>query len=428
VENQDTDSTSSLIVSTPTDEDRTRVRLTLSDLMTELDIGQEYLWHPDRLVQFEHWVGHIPFAFWLMKGLEPRVFVELGTHRGNSYCAMCQAVVALSLNSVGYAVDTWQGDLHMQSEVGLLHDLRTYHDPRYADFSTLMETTFEDAKSSFSDGKIDLLHIDGTHTYEAVRRDFEVWTSSLSNRGVVLFHDIEVMKEPFGVWRLWQELRTRFPSFHFSHSNGLGVLGVGPEMPKSLRKLFDMASDPQASSMVRDLFAARGDALVTQLRLAEWEAGLRQTDSEATRREAALLADADAKLRATETEAEQRIDAARAQHAAALTSALASAQREVARRAKAEAELRLALGRLEFIEQASKAAQRTTREATTRLNAIEQSTTWRALAPVRNLLSHVPPQIRHYGRSAIRLAWWGLTLQLARRLRERPARRFGADA
>ncbi len=40
---------------------------------------------PDRLTNVASWHTHIPFAFWCIENLQPRVFVELGTHRGDSY-------------------------------------------------------------------------------------------------------------------------------------------------------------------------------------------------------------------------------------------------------------------------------------------------------------------------------------------------------
>ena len=62
--------------------------------------------HPERLTDVASWHGHIPFAFWLMENLQPSVFVELGTHKGDSYCAFLQAVAKFSLSTVCYAVDT----------------------------------------------------------------------------------------------------------------------------------------------------------------------------------------------------------------------------------------------------------------------------------------------------------------------------------
>jgi GT2 family glycosyltransferase len=237
----------------------------LSEIFERLGIGDEFLWVPERLVPFEHWVGHIPFAFWLLKALRPRHIVELGTHRGNSYSALCQGVAALRLDAQIHAVDTWEGDLHMPREEGLLKELRAHHDPRYGSFSTLMQMTFDEARSCFGDGGIDLLHIDGTHTYEAVRHDFENWRSALSPHGVVLFHDTVVRRANYGVWRLWQELSEEYPSFEFHHSYGLGVLGVGPEQKPLLRTLYALSEEESAAARIRALFATRGDAHVSRL-------------------------------------------------------------------------------------------------------------------------------------------------------------------
>ena len=119
------------------------------------------------------WLGHIPFAFWIIDALKPKRFVELGTHNGSSYLAFCQAVQQLHLSTESFAVDTWKGDEHSGyygEEV--FAKLAPYNNEKYGSFSRLIRLYFDEAVGCFEDESIDLLHIDGLHTYEAVKHDF----------------------------------------------------------------------------------------------------------------------------------------------------------------------------------------------------------------------------------------------------------------
>ncbi len=195
---------------------------------------------PAFLSDVTSWHEHIPFAFSLIQMLQPRLFVELGTHKGDSYLAFCQAVDALGLSTVCCAVDSWQGD----PQAGfygkeIYQTLKEYHDLHYGGFSSLRKCYFDDALPHFADDSIDLLHIDGLHTYEAVKHDFETWLPKVSARGIVLFHDTAVTAGDFGVWRFFQEVSSKYPAFEFKHCNGLGMIAVGSAIPEPLRPFFD---------------------------------------------------------------------------------------------------------------------------------------------------------------------------------------------
>jgi hypothetical protein len=190
---------------------------------------------PHRAGPLSAWKEHIPFGMMLVDLVRPRVLVELGTHSGESYCAFCQAVCELRLATRCYAIDTWKGDPHTGSYgPETLDELREHHDALYGGFSRLIQSTFDEALAHFADGSIDLLHLDGHHTYASVRHDFESWLPKLSPRAVIILHDTNVRERDFGVWRFWQEVSGKYPSVEFPFCHGLGVLAVGEKVPTRL--------------------------------------------------------------------------------------------------------------------------------------------------------------------------------------------------
>jgi hypothetical protein len=213
---------------------------------------------PERLTDVNHWHKHTPFAFFLVELLRPARIVELGTWKGDSYCCLCQAVATLGIEARATAVDLWGGD-EQTGEYGpeVLAELREFHDPRFGRFSELLQASFDEGLAHVPDGSVDLLHIDGFHRYEAVRRDLESWLPKVSERGVVLLHDTSVRDGDFGVWRVWEEVSGDYPSFAFPHGNGLGVLAVGARVDQRLVAFLQRAGEDDG--VTERLFKALGE-------------------------------------------------------------------------------------------------------------------------------------------------------------------------
>jgi len=147
---------------------------------------------PQRLLKESAWNEHVPFAMHLVELQSPRVVVELVTQFGASYCAFCQAVTETGVRASCYAVDTWTGDGHAGFYGNDVYENLKAHHKQYESFSQLLRMTFDEALQQVPDKSVDLLHIDGLHTYEAVKRDYNSWLSKMSDRGIILFHDTVV--------------------------------------------------------------------------------------------------------------------------------------------------------------------------------------------------------------------------------------------
>ena len=103
--------------------------------------------------------------------------------------------------------------------------------------SSHSEGTHSQLSTLLKKKKIDLLFIDGDHSYEGVKKDFELYKSSVSKNGIVAFHDI--VPDSFSrtgvktssyvgeVPKFWNEIKKNYNYEEFIESKDQDGCGIG---------------------------------------------------------------------------------------------------------------------------------------------------------------------------------------------------------
>jgi hypothetical protein len=214
---------------------------------------------PIEFATFSAWSRLIPVLFALFSLVRPRRFVELGVHNGMSFFAACQASAYVQSNTECVAIDSWVGDPHASFHPSTVFDefkLKLTKDYHSAYF---IQGVFSHAVNCFENASVDLLHIDGYHTYEAAKADFDGWLCKMSDVGIIMFHDINVHERNFGVWQLWRELCDSYIGLSFMHSHGLGLLYVGRQDSVIARGFRWLKENPAYFSVAQRYFEILGE-------------------------------------------------------------------------------------------------------------------------------------------------------------------------
>lgn len=211
-----------------------------------------------RLYDVGAWTPHLHFAYDLVAALKPRVLVELGVDRGESYFAFCQSAAENKTGTRCFGVDTWRGDQHAGGyDETTFAQVSEHNRTHYEAFSTLIRASFEDALEKFEADSIDLLHVDGLHTESASRHDIDSWMPKVRPGGIILLHDVDVRGRDFGVWKIWAALQERGRSWTFHDGPGLGVWQKPPgqELPGFLEQL--LAPPNERNSALAQYYSER---------------------------------------------------------------------------------------------------------------------------------------------------------------------------
>jgi len=165
------------------------------------------------------WTGHRDFAIWLVERVHPEVTVDLGVDYGYS-------LFSFAMPEIGtvYGIDSFQGDAHAGERTDTYEYVTQFQ--REHEFANvkLVRGWFSDIAQIWRD-PIDILHIDGLHTYEAVEQDWNNWSPLVRDNGVILLHDVCSYPD---VTEFFNKIT--WPKMHFTHSHGLGVVSKNAKL------------------------------------------------------------------------------------------------------------------------------------------------------------------------------------------------------
>jgi GR25 family glycosyltransferase involved in LPS biosynthesis len=187
------------------------------------------------------WLGHMKFANWLVTLLNPKITVDLGVDYGHSTFSFASAN-----KGIVYGIDSFDGDIQagFKNTFDIVKTLNDdFNKKNYLNNNIKFIKGYFDNVYDYFNETIDILHIDGLHTIEAVSNDYNKWITKTSENAVILFHD--VISYPDSVGKVFNDIK--YPKFHFTHSAGLGVVCKNIE---TLDKIYSAINLPNKECIV----------------------------------------------------------------------------------------------------------------------------------------------------------------------------------
>jgi len=173
--------------------------------------------------------GEISQLLELVDTIKPRTILEIGTANGGTLFLFSRVapedatIISIDLpgGKFGGGYPKWRGVLYKSFALPgqKIHLLRADSHKR---------ETLEQVKAILGGREIDLLFIDGDHTYEGVKKDFETYSPLVKEGGIIAFHDIVLGPEENvgGVPEFWRKVKDSYESKEIVEDwsqNGYGI-------------------------------------------------------------------------------------------------------------------------------------------------------------------------------------------------------------
>jgi len=167
----------------------------------------------------------------VLKTLNPKFILEIGTAAGGTLFLLSKiAATNSTILSVDLPGGKFGGELFPNWKIPLY---KSFADKKKKIHIIRADShkgkTLIEIKNILKGKKLDFLLIDGDHTYNGVKKDFEMYSSLMTKGGIIAFHDINPgpRKNVDGVRKFWAELKSRHPYCEIIDENSQQGYGIG---------------------------------------------------------------------------------------------------------------------------------------------------------------------------------------------------------
>lgn len=155
--------------------------------------------------------------------------MEIGTANGGTLFAHCKlssdsaTIISVDLpdGKFGGGYPDWKTPIYKQFAKSnqKLHLIKA---------SSHEQSTVKMVKGILNGELLDYLFIDGDHTYEGVKKDFDLYSPLTKSGGIIVFHDIALHKgSSCEVDKFWQDIKSNYKHLEFVQDKDYGQYGIG---------------------------------------------------------------------------------------------------------------------------------------------------------------------------------------------------------
>jgi predicted O-methyltransferase YrrM len=193
-----------------------------------------------------------------VQGIQPKTILEIGTAKGGTLYALCQ-VAADDATIISLDLPGGQfGGGYSQDDADKFGSYKKGNQRLEFIRDDSHRPVVRDAVSVLADGPLDVLVIDGDHTREGVKKDWDMYSPLVREGGLIAFHDIcyHPMVPDCQVDRFWNYLEGRYDSDRIIDPSdttwgGIGIIRKGEVKLNHDSVLLDISKGPVQKGFTR---------------------------------------------------------------------------------------------------------------------------------------------------------------------------------